>query len=285
MTHASSATSALHDPAADVFAYNRIQTSEGIVGVRQCGQGPDTVVLLHGISSGADSWRHCAAFLSNDAKVIAWDAPGYGCSDPVSSLQPLATDYAQRLQALLDRLQVHKCMVVGHSLGALMAAGLAHLNDARISQLLLISPALGYGQTERADQVRANRLNALSNKGIEGIAHALPNRLLSEHACATHRAAVTANALKLNEGGYRQAVELLCADDIYCYGNDLPKNTQVYCGDLDVVTTPQQSAGFAQRLGLAFGLIKNAGHACYIEQPGQVASLVRHILALQKGVA
>ena len=45
----------------------------------QCGSG-EPLVLLHGIGSGARSWRQQVASLSGRHRVIAWDAPGYGGS-------------------------------------------------------------------------------------------------------------------------------------------------------------------------------------------------------------
>lgn len=267
------------------FTYEIVKTGKGDIGLRRCGQGPHTVVLLHGISSGADSWRECARFLQNKMQVVAWDAPGYGSSTPLVQAQPKAIDYAHQLTNLLNVLGIDQCLVVGHSLGALMASGLATQHDSRIKQFLLISPALGYGNTEKAGQVCAGRFAALAEKGVHGIAQALPGRLLSQFASAQHRQAVASNAMKLNEGGYKQAVELLCGDDIYRYANDFPGNTRVYCGDSDIVTPPDQSAAFARHLGLPFELISRAGHASYIEQPEQVAQLIHQAMSSVRGVA
>ncbi|MFX5714251.1 alpha/beta hydrolase, partial [Acinetobacter baumannii] len=58
-------------------------------------QGP-VVLLLHGISSGAPSWLPCASLLAAHARVIAWDAPGYGSSSPLAQKAPRAADYAVR---------------------------------------------------------------------------------------------------------------------------------------------------------------------------------------------
>jgi|TARA_R110000851_G_scaffold332391_1_gene508385 pimeloyl-ACP methyl ester carboxylesterase len=278
-------SSEVQAPSDPFFAYECMKTGQGDVGLRRCGRGPDTVVLLHGISSGADSWRECASLLQHDMQIIAWDAPGYGESASLTQVQPSAIDYAHRLQGLLDVLDIEHCMVVGHSLGALMASGLARQHDPRVTQFLLISPALGYGGTDKASEVRAGRFAALAEKGVHGMAQALPDRLLSAFAVQAHRQAVTANAMKLNESGYKQAVELLCGDDIYRYADDFPANTRVYCGDADIVTTPEQSAAFAKRLGFPFELISQAGHASYIEQPQQVANLIHQAMSNVRGVA
>jgi pimeloyl-ACP methyl ester carboxylesterase len=59
------------------------------------------------------------------ARVLAWDAPGYGNSAPLAPMaMPGAADYAERLWAWLDALGPQAAaplVLVGHSLGALMA--------------------------------------------------------------------------------------------------------------------------------------------------------------------
>ncbi|OXR49399.1 alpha/beta hydrolase [Pusillimonas sp. T2] len=282
--HDSSVTpvAAVSEPA---FTARRVSTRLGDVAIRECGHGPHTIVLLHGISSGAGSWAQCAGLLADRAHVIAWDAPGYGESDPLPQATPLATDYAARLDALLDALGISDCVLVGHSLGALMAAGYSSLPTSRARAYVVFSPALGYGGSPRADQVRQGRLANLDQLGIAGMAKALPARLLSDAADEPQRAAVTANAMRLNQAGYRQAVELLCGDDINRYSGFTPENCRVYCGDKDIVTTPEQSAAYAQTHGFAFGLVEGAGHACYIEQPARVAALIGQALTSKTGRA
>jgi len=259
-----------------VFAEKSVRVADGVLGYRECGSGSDTLVLLHGISSGAGSWADCAAVLGRQARVIAWDAPGYGASTALDVSAPTATHYAQRLHALLDALQIENCLLVGHSLGALMAAAYAQLPDKKASRFVLISPALGYrgDQNPQSAQVRERRLAALQEQGIEGMAANLPNRLLTEQAGSAARETVQRIAMRLRPEGYTQAVELLCGDDINRYALPVAL-TRVYCGEHDIVTTPGQSGDYARAHGLPFALIANAGHACYVEQPEAVA---RHIL-------
>src|SRR5256885_11891381 len=76
--------------------------------------------MLHGISSGAASWLDVALELAPRARVLAWDAPGYGRSTPLAPDAPTGADYARVLEQSLQALGVRRCLLVGHSLGALM---------------------------------------------------------------------------------------------------------------------------------------------------------------------
>jgi pimeloyl-ACP methyl ester carboxylesterase len=250
-----------------------------VVSVRECGQGP-VVVCLHGIGSGAASWIDTAALLASQARVIAWDAPGYGESTPLEATAPTAADYAARLSALLDALGIESCVLVGHSLGAITAASAAR-TDSRIRRLVLVSPAIGYGATSRAEaraKVRTERLATLDELGIAGMAAKRAGRLVSDKASDHARQWVRWNMARLNDHGYRQAVELLCNADLL---TDLPPPmpVRVACGALDVVTPPAACEEVARQCGVPLELVDDAGHAGYVEQPQAVAALLRESLA------
>ncbi len=262
----------------------------GQVSVRECGAAPADVlplVCLHGIGSGAASWLEAALILSQRTRVIAWDAPGYGASTPLPMDAPRGADYAQRLHDLLDTLGISRCVLVGHSLGALMAAPAVRQAPERFAALVLVSPAQGYGAPARAldrARVHAERLKALAADGIAGMAERRSQRLVSEHASSTARAWVRWNMARLHEHGYRQAIELLCGGDLLA---DLPVPipTQVACGALDVVTPPATCAEVAQAAGVALHPIAQTGHASYVEQPAAVAQWLGGVLDAAMGAA
>jgi pimeloyl-ACP methyl ester carboxylesterase len=249
------------------------------VAVRECGMPGDepAVVLLHGISSGAASWLHSAVMVGEQLHVIAWDAPGYGDSTPLVGDAPRDADYAQRLHELLQALGIRRCVLVGHSLGALMAAAYARdLGASRVVRLVLISPAGGYGSAAlvaASERVRTERREALHTLGVAGLAERSAPRLLSPAADAAARAWVQWNTARLQPAGYLQAVELLCASDLGA-SRDLAVPVEVHCGDADVVTPPAACRAWADLYAAPFVLIDGAGHASPVEQPEAVARLI-----------
>lgn len=120
-----------------------------MTGFREQGSGIP-LTLLHGISSGAASWHKQMALPGY--RVLAWDMPGYGESPMLAATPADAGDYADALARMLDRAGVEQTILVGHSLGALVAAAFAAKYPQRVLYLVLADVAQGYGQAEAAQR-------------------------------------------------------------------------------------------------------------------------------------
>ena len=103
------------------FPLHQAPSAFGTLTYRSAGTGP-AVVLLHGIGSAAGCWLDVALMLRDGLRVIAWNAPGYAGSTPLPQAHPSADDYADALHQLLAHAGVSECVLVGHSLGAIVAA-------------------------------------------------------------------------------------------------------------------------------------------------------------------
>ncbi len=240
---------------------------------RRAGRGPD-LVLLHGIGSGSASWVHQFAHFQDSHRVTAWDAPGYGASDPLDLAEPAAADYAEALGAFLEALAIGQAVLVGHSLGAMMAGAFAagsgpNLAD-KLSGLVLAAPALGFARAaaEVRERELAGRLSAMQRLGPEGMAEARSPAVLSAAAAAEALALVQWNMARLTVAGHAAAAHLLAHGDLAGDAARVDLPVLVLCGDADGVTPPGESRNFAENLPDAeYREISGAGHACYIERP------------------
>jgi pimeloyl-ACP methyl ester carboxylesterase len=97
----------------------------------------DPVLLLHGQPGAAADWERLRAALGNGVPTIAIDRPGWDGHSRVSDL----AGNAQAAIEALDRADVPRATVVGHSLGAAVAAWLACSAPARVGRLVLVAPA------------------------------------------------------------------------------------------------------------------------------------------------
>lgn len=237
------------------------------------------LVLLHGIGSGAASWVQQFEALGGARRVLAWDAPGYGESKPVSPASPVAADYARVLADWLDALDIERCLLVGHSLGAIIAGAFAAANPARVSGLLLISPAGGYGAAQESvrAQKRDARLAMLAELGPQGLAQKRSANMLSPHADESAREWVRWNMSRVIAHGYAQATHLLANADLAvdlacCEQHEV--RMAVAVGAEDTITSPQACAHLAQVARVPLQIVPLSGHAGYIEQPDAYSALI-----------
>lgn len=264
------------------FASRKVMLADGAsVSIRRCGMRSALmpIVLLHGISSGAGSWFDVAMHLAPHTEVIAWDAPGYGDSSALPMAAPSADDYARVVLSLLQALNVSRCLIVGHSLGALVALACSKHGSA-VQHAVLLDPARGYGGEQllaEREKVKNARLEALQRLGVSGLADALPARMLAAPERVEVAAWVRWNAQRMTANGYAQAVAMLCQSQLDP-GDTCRTRVEVHCGDADIVTTPAACRAWAQQHGYPFALIAQAGHASSIEQPDAVAALILRAL-------
>jgi pimeloyl-ACP methyl ester carboxylesterase len=108
-------------------------------------QEAPTLVLLHEGLGCVALWRDFPQALSErtGCGVLVYSRPGYGASDPLPL--PRAVTYmheeAAMLPAVLDAAGVGKCILVGHSDGASIAAIYAgSRQDFRVRALVLMAP-------------------------------------------------------------------------------------------------------------------------------------------------
>ena len=233
-----------------------------------------TLVLLHGISSGAGSWAKLAEYLPG-YRLLAWDAPGYGDSLPLPVEAPSAADYAQRLEAWLAGLGIERCVLVGHSLGAMMAGAYLATYPGRVAGVVLADPAQGYGEADEAkrDEVYRSRWTQLMTQGHGAYARTRAPRLLREYAEPSDVARVEAEMGKLHVEGFAQAGWMLANDQLDHYLPATPAvPTLVVCGDEDRITPPEDARALASRLAVPYRDISLAGHASYIDAPAAFAA-------------
>lgn len=118
--------------------------------VRTLGNGPP-LVLLHGLLGSERFWGAEYDQLATDHRVIAPDLLGFGRS-PHPDHGYTADDHADAVAATLDGLGITTpAIIVGHSLGALIALRLAARDPARVTAIVAFGPPL-YPDPEAAER-------------------------------------------------------------------------------------------------------------------------------------
>lgn len=258
---------------------------------RACSADPGvavTHVLLHGIGSASASWLAqllCARATQTPAShVLAWDAPGYGQSTALPMHAPVAADYALRLWQWLDAMGAQVAgplTLVGHSLGALMAASATAMAPSRVQRLVLLSPAPGYARAASAlrDKKLADRLANLAAFGPAGMAHKRASAMLSLDASADQLAFVEHVMAQIDPAGYSQAARMLAGGDLMGDLETLDCPVHVASGSADTITPADACQFIASQVGARYVSLGAVGHSC----PLQAADAVNRLIGLEVG--
>ena len=263
-----------------VPSLQRARCTHGDITWREAGTGP-ALVLLHGIGSGAASWQGQFEGFGDRYRVLAWDAPGYGESAPLNESKPLGAHYAQAVAEWLQAAQVERAIVVGHSLGAIVAAAFAARCPQVVSALVLASPARGYASA--SEEVRAakyrERVDLVEQLGMERLAATRSANLCAPGAEAAVIERVRQNMSRATPGGYVQAARLLAHDDLMTWLRDAQAPRAVLCGEHDRVTTPAACEAIAQEAAAPFVRLPGVGHASYVEDAARFNDALNDCIA------
>ncbi len=120
----------------------------------ELGRG-STIVLLHGLGSRVDDWIPVARALGRSHHVVLVELPGHGASEMPEPFSLARA--AESLDGALARLGDEPVVLVGHSLGGLVAFEEALAHPGRVSGLVLVETALtpGLNESERAEMLAA----------------------------------------------------------------------------------------------------------------------------------
>ncbi len=113
-------------PRSDIGGHPAIVSGEG-----------EPVLLLHGVGLRAEAWGAQIDGLSQQVQIVAPDMPGHG-ENPLASLPMVLADYVRAAGTVLNGLG-GKAIVVGHSMGAMIALALAAQFPDRVKAVVALN--------------------------------------------------------------------------------------------------------------------------------------------------
>jgi sigma-B regulation protein RsbQ len=112
--------------------------------VRTAGEGARPLVLVHGFGCDQNMWRHVAPALGKDHRLVTLDLTGMGRSDlSAYDFSDYATldRHAGDVVAIMEELDLSDAVLIGHSVGATIAALAANRAPERTRAVALIAPS------------------------------------------------------------------------------------------------------------------------------------------------
>lgn len=234
-----------------------------------------TIVFIHGAQNDHSVWALQSRYLAHHGyNVLALDLPGHGRSQGAA----LATveQMADWLLALLDAANIASAMLIGHSMGSLIALECAYRAPTRVSKLALLGTAYPM-------KVSDVLLNAAKNE--ENIAIDMVN--IWSHANQVHQPSCPAPGFSVSGGSRRlmQRISQINPSHVFytdffacnAYVNGEIAAQSVTCptlfliGRKDMMTPPKATQVLTKAIPhRQIEMIDNCGHAMMAEQADTV---------------
>ena len=236
------------------------------------GQGSVAVLLLHGIGGGKSVWREALpALAAAGLRAAAMDFPGYGDS----SGQPDMDSMVGAVAALVETLGAERTVIVGHSMGGMVAQELVARQPGRVQGwvqgLVLACTSASFGKSDGAWQAKfvAERLAPLdAGLGMAGMARQLVPAMVAPMASEASREASVAVMSRVPEASYRIALRAIAAFDRREALARIAVPTLCLAAVYDRTAPPEVLQRMAQRIpGAEYECLADAGHIANVEQP------------------
>lgn len=128
-----------------MFERRTVDVPQARLSYIEAGTSEPTLVLIHGLTDSLDAYLPLVEGLRQDFHVLAVDLRGHGDSSPVEG-QYRVLDYAMDMEGFLSAVVKRPAVLVGCSLGALIACCVAARGEADILGVLLEDPPFYVGQ-------------------------------------------------------------------------------------------------------------------------------------------
>lgn len=233
------------------------------------------VLCLHGIGGDHTSFADQLGQLG-ERRVIAWNMPGYGGSDPMVQMGFAALSSA--VIALLDELGIEDVHLVGQSIGGMIAQEVAIRVPTRVASLGLIAttPAFGGRDDSFKQAFVTARLGPL-DAGVDMATmaeQAIP-AIIGPSASADMRQIAVEAMGRIDETAFRQVISCLVTFNRRADQHRITQPCCLIAGSHDTNSPARIMAKMADGLANAtFHIVDQAGHLVNSESPDIVNAML-----------
>jgi 3-oxoadipate enol-lactonase len=249
----------------------------GLPAYLEQGKGDTALFLLHGVGGGKQAWVHNQpVFADQGFRTVAWDMPGYGDSETISPYTN--TLLADALKKLMVHIGGRRNVLLGHSMGGMIAQELAALHPSLVQGLVLYSSSPAFGKADGAwqQQFLQSRFAPLDQGlGMGGLAGKIVPAMFAPGADASGLAQAAALMSKVPADSYRGALSAIVSFNRLADLGAIRVPTLCLAGELDLNAPPAVVEKMASRIpGAQYECLPGVGHIANIEQPALFNSAV-----------
>jgi pimeloyl-ACP methyl ester carboxylesterase len=229
------------------------------------------VVLLHGYTDSWRSWQLVLPFLPESLHVFAPTQRGHGDADrPAAAYRP--RDFAADVAAFMDALEIDKAVIVGTSMGSIVAQRFAIDFPERLVGLVLVAAATTW-RTPAALEI-AEVVATLEDPIDPGFVREFQESTLAQPVPQAFLDTIVAESLKVPARVWQAALreghlEANLAGEL----GKIAAPALVVAGARDAIHPPGEHEALAGAIaGAELVVYPEAGHALHWEEPQRFAA-------------
>ncbi len=229
------------------------------------------VVCLHGYADSLRSFETMARAMPRTMRVIAYSQRGHGDSARPETGYRLA-DFAADAMAFLDALALPKVVLVGHSMGSVIAQRLALDTPDRLSGMVLIGSAATVKGNVAVQELWDGTVKHLTDPIDPAFVRGFQTGTSAAHIDPAFQEVVVTESMKLPARVWRETLGSLLDFDHTNALRRVKTPTLILWGDQDVLFSAADQDHLRAALPHAeFTAYQGAGHNTQWEQPERVA--------------
>lgn len=239
------------------------------------------LVFLHGIGGSGEIWKPQVDHFAGRHRVLAWNAPGYGGTEPIADVT--FPKLAERLAEDMSADGLERPVIIGHSFGGMVAQQLVCGYPERVGGLILSGTSSAFGNPDgdfqkKFIEARTKPLDA--GKTMADVAAKVAPSLVGSSAPAEAVDLAIACMSAVPKNTYRAIVALLTRFDLRSVLSEISAPTLLVAGSEDKTAPAPMMERMAARIpGAGFATIKGAGHLAPLEQPAEFNQLIETFIA------
>lgn len=259
----------------------RINTKSGVsLSVAERGDPAGRpLVLLHGYTDSWRSWEPLLSALPGFFRAVAPTHRGHG-----DSAKPGAgyrfEDFARDLRDVMDELGIERAVVVGHSMGSLVATRFALDNPSRVEALVLIGACATLRGNEAIGALSRDGVAEMTDPVDAAFVRAFQESTLARPVPPAFLDTVVAESGKVPARVWRDALRAMLEEDFSGELRNISAPALVVWGDRDGVCSRMEQERLIAALPAATLVVhEGAGHAPHWEDPRRVVADITGFLA------
>ncbi len=236
----------------------------------EAGSGGDAVVLLHPGWGDSRIWQPLLTQLPGHLRVVRYDTRGYGASPPPAAPFSQLGD----LTAVLDRLDVRRAVMVGHSGGGGTALSFALAYPDRVSTLVLLAPGVQDYPWPEDDPYGPAFMAAFTSGDVDALTALGLRTWAAASADPAAQAQIrSAAAAFLRQGKFEQP-----DPPAFARLAEIRAPAALVIGELEYPMVDQCAREIASRIpGCRLTTVPGADHLLPLRVPGLIAGLIASI--------